>query len=170
MKKHIKRILSIAIIAISIFTLIGCQSKDELKQELKQEIKAEEVKSKVEETSGITKESLIEFETLYEEYKDSIGKLTNFKLQPTDKNYITIEQSKELKLQSEILKENIIQLAPKILKEDMKKYISMREELVNAYYENREEEWEKSFHNEAKSYYEVIKSKLVELHTQVDNK
>jgi hypothetical protein len=173
MNKNIKKIISTIIITISILTIVGCgqtneKSKSELKEEIKQEIKSEELGTSKEEVKEMTKEDLTEFEELYHKYFDSTSTLTNFKLESTDSKYITIEQSKELKKQSDINKGILLEKTPSALKDSVESAVRLREEYINANYENRETELGMGFIEDNKKYLTEVKDKIAELHTQLD--
>ena len=175
MNNNIKKIISTIIITISLFTIVGCgqtneKSKSELKEEIKQEIKSEELGISKEEVKEMTKEDLAEFEELYHKYFDSTASLTNFKLELTDANYITMEQSKELKKQSDINKEILLEKAPNVLKDSVENAVRLREEYINANYDNKETELGMGFIEDNKKYLTEVRAKLTELHTQLDNK
>ena len=144
--------------------IVGCgQFKEESKGETKQEVKDEEVKAE-----GITKESLAEFEKLYKEYNESDMGTLWFTVGKADKNYVTPEKSKELRMQTDTIKGNLISAIPEVLKETVKRYTELRDVYFNAYYENDLNTLTTSFEEEQKNCIKEIKDKVAELHIQID--
>lgn len=173
MNKNIKRIISTIIITLSIFTLVGCgQTKEELKEEIKQEIKAEENNidngnSDIKEVE-ITKEDLIIFENLFKEYNLSKANTINFVSPEASKDHITLEEGKELKAKSDIVKEEFINSTPTELKEIVNSFTSAYDDYFN--YCVKDGRSPEDVKNKLIEGDTVIKSKIAELHTQLDNK
>ena len=172
MRKNIKKIIDVAIITVSIFTLMGCgQTKENLKEEIKQEIKADETGVKTEEVKEVTKESLVEFEKGYKEYVDVMKLSSCFLLEDNNDHKITIEQAKEYNKKAELIGNDILLKSPSVIKEDLKTHFS----LYNDYFTKvttslKLETEEMPYWNKVDDQKVIIDKKIKELHTQLDNK
>ena len=172
MNKNIKKLISTIIITISIFTIVGCgsQSKETLKEEIKQEIKQEE-DSKINNNSdikevNITKEDLIIFENLFNEYNLSKANTINFVSPKVSKDHITLDEGKELKAKSDIVKEKLIKSTPKELNEIVESFTNAFDDYFNyCVKDGRSPEYIKTKLIDEDT---IIKSKIAELHTQLD--
>lgn len=166
----IKKIIASFLIAISVFTIVGCsQSKEELKEEVKQELKAEQSQIKEEEVKDITSESLAEFEKIYKEYNDNMSMAGRFMLTDDNPNKITVEQGIQIKKDADIIKEDMIQKSPSIITEELKKYCEIYSSLTDKL--SKELKYTNEINLLAKNKVDIeviIMSKLKELHTQLD--
>ena len=129
MRKNIKKIIAVAIMTVSIFTLMGCgQSKENLKEEIKQEIKTEEVQTKVEEAKTVTLEELDNFTKIFKEHQNTTMKAQWFLLSDDSQNKITLEEGKVYKQQADSTKEDVISKAPEVIKDEVTNYFNLYDE------------------------------------------
>jgi hypothetical protein len=120
MNKNIKKIIAVAIITVSIFTLIDCgQSKESTKEEVKQEIKSDEEQVKIDNEQDkedekksiedklkediVTKEQFSEFESMVAEYQKIESTTLAFTLSPDVSSYKTLEECKKTKEQLDVV-------------------------------------------------------------------
>lgn len=176
MKKNIKKIIAVITMTVSIFTLIGCgQTNTKLKEEIKQEIKQDEVKSeenkKVEESSDITKESLLEFQKAYNEYNEKMNDSLRFVLKEDNPNKITVEQGSEIEKQAEKVKETVLKTTPKAIENEVKNYLDLYEQLFNNSSKTLKfGDEENIIINKKNNIGLAITEKIAELKTQLYNK
>lgn len=180
MKKNIKKIISTILVVISIFTLVGCgKTKEELKEEIKQEMKVEEEqarqeseeKSKLENTNNIiSKEDFNKFKELYEEYKTSMFNImTISKFKEGETGYITIEESKKIKVKSDEIKEELLSVvSPNKIKNNIEVYTKIYDEYYRIYAENDVSKMKNSYEENLGQYTKELDKIISEYELQLD--
>ena len=172
MRKNIKKIIAVAIITVSIFTLMGCgQTKEELKEEIKQEIKADETGIKTEELENVTKESLREFQLSFDEYKEKMNNSLGFMFTDDNPNKITVEQGQIIMKEAENMESDIITKAPSVIKDDVSNYFDFYKQLAtNTFKTLKFGDEENSIITKRNSTELIIINKIKEIKTQLDSK
>ena len=172
MRKNIKKIIAVAIMTVSIFTLMGCgQSKQELKEEIKQEIKTEEVQTKVEEAKTVTLEELDNFTKAFKEHQNTTMKAQWFLLSDDSQNKITLEEGKTYKQQADSSKEDIISKTPEVIKDEVTNYFNLYDEYYSKISESLKYGEEEVPYLDKVSISRIkIETKIKELREQLENK
>lgn len=149
MNKNIKKIIAVAIITVSIFTLIDCgQSKESTKEEVKQEIKSDEEQVKIDNEQDkedekksiedklkediVTKEQFSEFESMVAEYQKIESTTLAFTLSPDVSSYKTLEECKKTKEQLDVVRDKLFSICPSSLKESFTNYINLKDEIFDS--------------------------------------